>query len=106
MPRTITGLDVQENLSCEVLDIAQKVTILGETPTTKKFLAYNPPDDTTTYQDIDVADDIDITTLPEITTTIASDRMLIAHADGTNKKISPADVGVSYEASRGIVNLL
>ena len=103
MPRTITGLDVQENLSCEVLDIAQKVTILGETPTTKKFLAYNPPDDTTTYQDIDVADDIDITTLPEITTTIASDRMLIAHADGTNKKISPADVGVSYEASRGIV---
>ena len=53
MPRTITGLDVQENLSCEVLDIAQKVTILGETPTTKKFLAYNPPDDTTTYQYID-----------------------------------------------------
>ena len=89
MPRTITGLDVQENLSCEVLDIAQKVTILGETPTTKKFLAYNPPDDTTTYQDIDVAGDIDIIALPEITATIASDRMLIAHADGSNKKISP-----------------
>ena len=103
MPRTITGLDVQENLSCEVLDIAQKVTILGETPTTKKFLAYNPPDDTTTYQDIDVAGDIDIIALPEITATIASDRMLIAHADGSNKKISPENVGVSYEASRGIV---
>jgi len=103
MPRTITGLDIQENLSCEVLDIAQKVTILGETPTTKKFLAYNPPDDTTTYQDIDVAGDIDIIALPEITATIASDRMLIAHADGSNKKISPENVGVSYEASRGIV---
>jgi hypothetical protein len=46
---------------------------------------------------------IDITTLPEITTTIALDRMLIAHANGTYKKISPVDVGFKYEASRGIV---
>jgi hypothetical protein len=57
MPQTTTGLDAQENLSCEVLDIAQKGTTLGETPTIETFLAYNPPNDTATYQDIDVADD-------------------------------------------------
>ena len=68
MPRTITGLDVQEDFSCEVLDLAQKITIMGETPSSKKFLAYKPDNDTTVYQDIDVADDIDINSLSSLTT--------------------------------------
>jgi hypothetical protein len=94
MPRTITGLDVQEDFSCEVLDLAQKITIMGETPSSKKFLAYKPDNDTTVYQDIDVADDIDINSLSSLTTPDnASDQLLIYDADGLmNKKITPGNL--------------
>jgi hypothetical protein len=77
MPRTITGLDVQEDFSCEVLDLAQKITIMGETPSSKKVLAYKPDNNTTVYRTIDAADDNDINSL-------------ITDADGLmNKKITP-----------------
>jgi hypothetical protein len=94
MPRTITGLDVREDFSCEVLDLAQKITIMGETPSSKKFLAYKPDNDTTVYQDIDVVDDIDINSLSSLTTPDnASDQLLICDADGLmNKKITPGNL--------------
>ena len=94
MPRTITGLDVQEDFSCEVLDLAQKITIMGETPTSKTFLAYKPDNDTTVYQTIDVADDIDINSLSSLATPDnASDQLLIYDADGLmNKKITPGNL--------------
>jgi hypothetical protein len=68
MPRTITGLDVQEDFSCEVLDLAQKIAIMRETPSSKKISAYTPDNDTIVYQTIDAADDIGINSLSSLTT--------------------------------------
>ena len=51
--RTITRFDPVQGVICELLDILEKVTIDGNTPTSKQFLSYNPSTDTTVYQDID-----------------------------------------------------
>jgi hypothetical protein len=76
-----------------VLDLAQKITITSETPNSKYFLAYKLDNDTTVYQTIDVADDIDINSLSSLATPDnASDQLLIYDADGlTNKKITPGN---------------
>ena len=94
MSRSITGLDPVQDLVCETLDVVQKITINGETPTTKQFLSYNPDNDTTEYQDIDPAADIDISSLTAITTVDnANDELLIYDAtDSTNKKITPTNL--------------
>jgi hypothetical protein len=45
---------------CETLDVSDFISIDGETPTSKQFLAFDPETQTTTYQDIDPARDIDM----------------------------------------------
>jgi hypothetical protein len=94
MPRTITELDKQEDFSCEVLDLSQKITIMGETPNSKKLLAYKPDDDTTVYQTIDTANDIDTNSLSSLTTPDnGSDQLIIYDADGLmNKKTTPGNM--------------
>ena len=94
MSRSITGLDPVQDLVCETLDVVQKITINGETPSSKQFLSYNPDNDTTEYQDIDPAADIDISSLTAITTVDnANDELLIYDAtDSTNKKITPTNL--------------
>lgn len=80
-------------LVCEVLDVVQKVTIDGETPTTKQFVAYNPTDDTTTYQDVDPAQDLDVNSLPTLATLANTDALIINDSNsGTNKKIAPNQI--------------
>ena len=58
--RPITGLDPVQDVVCELLDIVEKITINGNIPTSKQFLSYSPSTDTTIYQDIDPASDLDI----------------------------------------------
>jgi hypothetical protein len=48
--RTITGLDPVQEVVCELLDIVEKITINGNTPTSKQFLSYNPSTYTTIWR--------------------------------------------------------
>ena len=65
---TITGLNPVAQVICEDLDISDKITINGETPTSKQFLGYNPLTETTIYSDIDLATDLDINSLASLST--------------------------------------
>jgi hypothetical protein len=65
--RSITGLGPVQEVFCELLDIVEKITISGNTLTSKQFLSYNPSTDTTTYQDIDPVPDLDINSLTSLT---------------------------------------
>ena len=65
---TITGLNPVAQVICEDLDISDKITINGETPTSKQFLGYNPLTETTIYSDIDPATDLDINSLASLST--------------------------------------
>eukprot|EP01050_Picozoa_sp_SAG11_P007105 SAG11_NODE_580_length_8367_cov_3.375060_9_plen_162_part_00 len=97
--RSITGLDPVQDIVCEVLDVVQKVTIDGETPVAKQFLAYNPTDDTTTYQDVDPAQDLDINSLPTLATAANTDALIIYDSNsGTNKKIAPNQISPTITA--------
>ena len=58
--RSITGLDPVQDVVCELLDIVEKFTINGNIPTSKQFLSYSPSTNTTIYQYIDPASDLDI----------------------------------------------
>ena len=92
--RSITGLDPVQDVVCEVLDIVEKITINGNTPTSNQFLSYNPSTDTTVYQDIDPASDLDINSLTSLTVPdLTNDQILIYDsATQTNKKITPNDL--------------
>ena len=89
--RSITGLDPVQDVVCEVLDIVEKITINGNTPTSKQFLSYNPSTDITTYQDIDPASDLDINSLTSLTLpNLTNDELIIYDSTTqTNKKITP-----------------
>ena len=92
--RTITGLDPVQEVVCELLDIVEKITINGNTPTSKQFLSYSPSTDTTIYQDIDAASDLDINALSSLTVPdLTNDELIIYDsATQTNKKITPNDL--------------
>ena len=89
--RSITGLDPVQDVVCEVLDIVEKITINGNLPTSKQFLSYSPSTDTTTYQDIDPASDLDINSLASLTSpNLTNDELIIYDSTTqTNKKITP-----------------
>ena len=72
--RSITGLDPVQDAMCETLDVSDFISIDGETPTSKQILAFDPETQTTTYQDIDPARDIDINSLPELLSTTKGTR--------------------------------
>jgi hypothetical protein len=65
--RSVTGLGPVQDAMCETLDVSDFIIIEGDTPTSKQFLAFNLETQTTTYQDIDPAKDIDINSLPSLT---------------------------------------
>jgi hypothetical protein len=106
--RSITGLDPVQDVVCEVLDIVEKITINGNTPTSNQFLSYNPSTDTTVYQDIDPASDLDINSLTSLTVPdLTNDQILIYDsATQTNKKITPndliTDTDTTYQAGTNI----
>ena len=76
--RSITGLDPVQDVVCELLDIVEKITIDGNTPTSKQFLSYSPSTDTTIYQDIDPASDLDINSLTSLTSpNLTNDELII-----------------------------
>ena len=92
--RSITGLDPVQDVVCELLDIVEKITIDGNTPTSKQFLSYNPSTDTSIYQDIDPASDLDINSLTSLTSpNLTNDELIIYDSTTqTNKKITPNDL--------------
>jgi hypothetical protein len=101
--RSITGLDPVQDVMCETLDVSDFISIDGETPTSKQFLAFDPETQTTTYQDIDPARDIDINSLPELLSTTSNDELIIYDAaTSLNKKISPENIGTTYQSGNGI----
>ena len=91
---TITGLNPVAQVICEDLDISDKITINGETPTSKQFLGYNPLTETTIYSDIDPATDLDINSLASLSTpNVTSDQLIIYDSvTQINKKITPNDL--------------
>ena len=101
--RSITGLDPVQDVMCETLDVSDSISVDGETPTSKQFLAFDPETQTTTYKDIDHARDIDINSLPELLSTTSNDELIIYDAaTSLNKKISPENIGTTYQSGNGI----
>ena len=45
--RSIIGLDPVQDIVCDRLDLQEKITIQGSTPTTTKFLGYDTTSKTT-----------------------------------------------------------
>ena len=92
--RSITGLDPVQDVMCETLDVSDFISIDGETPTSKQFLAVDPETQTTTYQDIDPARDLDINSLASLTTpNMLNDELIIYDAaTSLNKKIIASDL--------------
>ena len=106
--RSITGLDPMQDVVCELLDIVQKITINGNTPTSKQFLSYNPSTDTTTYQDIDLASDLDINSLASLTSTNLTNDEIIIYDPTTkaNKQITSSDLATDIDTTnRGVTNI-
>jgi hypothetical protein len=92
-----------QDVMCETLDVSDFISIDGETPTSKQFLAFDPEAQTTTYQDIDPARDIDINSLSELLSTTSNDELIIYDAaTSLNKKISPENIGTTYQSGNGI----
>ena len=85
--RSITGLNPVQDVICETLDVSDFISIDGETPTSKQFLAFDPETQTTTYQDIDPASDLDINSLTSLTLpNLTNDDLIIYDsATQTNK---------------------
>jgi hypothetical protein len=83
-----------QDVVCELLDIVEKITISGNTPTSKQFLSHNPSTNTTTYQDIDPASNLDINSLTSsILPNLTNDDLIIYDsATQTNKNITPDDL--------------
>jgi hypothetical protein len=104
--RSITGLDPVQDVVCELLDIVEKITIDGNTLTSKQFLSYSPSTDTTIYQDIDPASDLDINSLTSLTSpNLTNDQLIIFDSTTqTNKKITPNGL-VTDTAYRGGTNI-
>jgi hypothetical protein len=101
--RSITGLDPVQDVMCETLDVSDSISVDGETPTSKQFLAFDPETQTTTYKDIDHARDIDINSLPKLLSTTSNDELIIYDAaTSLNKKISPENIGTTYQSGNGI----
>ena len=91
------------DILCATIDVSEKITIDGDTPTTKQFLAFVPDVDRTLYQSIDAASDININILPTMSATTTQDELLIYDsADGTNKKISVTSLETVYTAGVGL----
>ena len=103
---TITGLNPVSQVICEDLDISNKITIDGETPASKQFLGYNPTTNTTIYQDIDPASDLDINSLASLNTPNTTSDQLIIYDSATqiNKKITPNDLitDTTYQGGNNI----
>jgi hypothetical protein len=92
-----------QDILCATIDVSEKISIDGDTPTTKQFLAFVPDVDRTLYQPIDAANDININILPAMSAAIAQDELLIYDStDGTNKKISATSLETVYTASVGL----
>ena len=92
--RSITGLDPVQDVMCETVDVSDFISIDGETPTSKQFLAFDSETQTTTYQDIDPARDLDINSLASLTSpNMLNDELIIYDAaTSLNKKITPSDL--------------
>ena len=74
--RIITGLDPMQHILCATIDVSEKITIDGDTPSTKQFLAFVPNVDRTLYQTIDAASDININILPTMSAATAQDELI------------------------------
>ena len=106
--RSIIGLDPVRDVVCELLDIVEKIIIDGNTPTSKQFLSYSPSTDTTIYQDIDLASDLDINSLTSLTLpNLTNDELMIYDsATQTNKKIPHNDLVTDTDTTyRGGTNI-
>ena len=91
--RSITGLNPVSDIDCDELNVNGLISIQGDVPITKKFLAYNPSTQTTIYDDVEAASDLDIVGLTELNAAVATD-FLIIYDSGTqtNKKIAPENI--------------
>ena len=98
--KTITGLNPITNIDCDELNVNYVITIDSNTPSSKKFLAYDPATATTKYENVDPATDLDINSLTELLVVENTDRLIVYDSStGTNKKIAPEIINPDITAT-------
>jgi hypothetical protein len=98
--KTITGLNPITNIDCDELNVNYVITIDSNTPSSKKFLAYDPATATTKYENVDPATDLDINSLTELLVVENTDRLIVYDSStGTNKKIAPENINPDITAT-------